>query len=154
MEAECTSDRNRRYPPTLYSETGTQSQVQHECGSRCFYYWRLNVHRENHESARCSTSRSTGFRSIPCPSQDLHLQKIEKPRRELSDTQPATSLQSSSEPSSDPLNAGPSTRKPAPTTSGGISDSKPSELPSPSTLDFLPLERRPVRRRLPKLNRA
>ena len=47
-------DGNRRYPPTHYAETGTQSRVQHECGSQCSC-WRLNVHRKNHESARCNS---------------------------------------------------------------------------------------------------
>ena len=62
--------------------------------------------------------------------------KSKKPRQESSDSQPAVSSQSSSKPVNDPLDAGSSTSEPAPVAPGEVSDSKLSELPSLSTLDF------------------
>ncbi|KAF9783789.1 HAD-like protein [Thelephora terrestris] len=69
--------------------------------------------------------------------------KSKRPQQDPSGSQPAASSQSSSEPSKQHPNVDPSAPEQAPAAPGDISDSKLSDLPSLSTLDFTAADETP-----------
>jgi len=79
----------------------------------------------------------------PAQTRTFASKKPKRPQQEPSDSQPAASPQSSSKPTNDPLNADSPTPEPAPATPSEVSDTKVSELPSLSTLDFTAADEAP-----------